>query len=197
MSSSTRQTLWSRLLLFACSPNHPPIGQVPANPAQPTAPDAFAQVKKGLRGLFGRKKKHQDQPTPTTGAPSGSNSTAAPGAASSVPEPTKTGIYSITSYSASNSQSSKTCFYRGSSARSSPTLQHRFPASYRRQDLRIHSRGSKAFRARDPSPPTKGSPGRERKTRGPSLKCQDPHSRCPASSGSDGGARYERYIRPA
>ncbi|MCJ1461636.1 hypothetical protein MMC07_000233, partial [Pseudocyphellaria aurata] len=53
-------------------------------------PDAFAQVKKGLRGLFGRKKKQHDQPTPTTGAHTGSNSTEAPGAASSVPEPTKT-----------------------------------------------------------------------------------------------------------
>lgn len=74
----------------------PPISEVPANLAQPIAPDAFAQVKKGLRGLFGRKKKHQDQPTPTTEAPSGSNSTPAPGTASSIPEPTKTGIYSTT-----------------------------------------------------------------------------------------------------
>lgn len=94
-------------VLHACQ-NHPPISQVLANPAQPTAPDAFAQVKKGLRGLFGRKKKRQDQPTPTTGAPSGSNSTAPPGAASSVPEPTKTGIYSTTDFPASNPQLSKT-----------------------------------------------------------------------------------------
>lgn len=54
------------------------------------APDAIAQVKRGLRGLFSRKKKNQTQQNPTS---DNSNAAAVPTAATeSVPPPTKTGI---------------------------------------------------------------------------------------------------------
>lgn len=57
------------------------------------APDAIAQVKRGLRGLFSRKKKKQVQQNPTSDGSSSSNAAALPTTATeSVPPPTKTGM---------------------------------------------------------------------------------------------------------
>ena len=71
----------------------------------PTAPDALAQVKKGLRGLFkNRKQKGQQQgeakpsstsqASPATASAAAPAAAAAPVAASGAPEDTKSGTYS-------------------------------------------------------------------------------------------------------
>lgn len=57
------------------------------------APDALAQVKRGLRGLFSRKKKNQVQPNPAPNESSSSAVTSTPEATtSSVPPATKAGM---------------------------------------------------------------------------------------------------------